>query len=102
MADYVAHWTKVLSVLNIDKFSEIKQSNDLLARFTDPVYSPLISILQVTATHTQLSSQLLQNLNDDQGDGKAGGVTQALASKFKGTKVDQQFRSFECVAARGQ
>ena len=97
MADYVAHWTKILSVLNIDKFSEIKQSNDLLARFTDPVYSPLISILQVTATHTQLSSQLLQNLNDDQGDGKAGGVTQALASKFKGTKVDQKFRSLNVL-----
>jgi type VI secretion system protein ImpL len=34
----------------------------------------------------------LQNLDDDHGEGKTGSATGFLANKFKGTKVDQQFR----------
>ena len=92
MADYVANWKKVLSSLTVAKFNGINRAGEVLGSFSDPVYSPLLAVLQVIATNTQLSSQLLQNLNDDQGDGKASKVTGLLAGKFKGTKVDQQFR----------
>jgi len=92
MADYISHWKGIFEALKISEFSSIKQAGEVLASFTDPVYSPLLSILQVSAENTQLSSQLLQNLNDDSGEGKKGKVTGLLANKFKGTKVDQQFR----------
>jgi len=97
MADYISHWKKVFDSLKIEKFKSIKQAGEILASFTDPVYSPLLSILQVSATNTQLSSQLLQNMNDDHGEGKGGSVTGFMADKFKGTKVDQQFRDLNVL-----
>lgn len=97
MADYIAHWKKVFDALSIAQFSSIKQAGEVLASFTDPVYSPLLSILQVSADNTQLSSQLMQNMDDDHGEGKAGSVTGYLADKFKGTKVDQQFRDLNVL-----
>lgn len=92
LSEYNAYWLKILESLNLANFKSIRQASETLSRFTDPVYSPLLSVLQVVSTHTQLSSQLLQNLNDDQGEGKAGTVTSLLAGQFKGNKVDQQFR----------
>ncbi len=97
MADYVSHWNKVFDSLKIAEFKSIKQAGEVLASFTDPVYSPLMGILQVTANNTQLSSQLMQNLNDDHGDGKAGAATGMLANKFKGTRVDQEFRDINVL-----
>jgi len=97
MADYSAHWKKLHKALSVAEFNSIKQAGEVLASFTDPVYSPLLSILQVSAANTQLSTQLAQNLNDDHGDGKAGAATGLLADKFKGTKVDQQFRDINVL-----
>ena len=91
-AEFVTHWSAVLKALEVAEFKTISQAADVLAKFIDPVYSPLQAILQLTAENTQLSSQLIQNLNDDQGDGAAGKVTAALAEQFKGNKVDQTFR----------
>ncbi len=101
MADYVSHWKKVFNALKLAKFTSVKQAGEVLASFTDPVYSPLLSILQVGASNTQLSSQMLQNLNDDHGEGKAGSVTGFMADKFKGTKVDQQFRDMNVLLREG-
>jgi len=94
MADYIAHWKKVFDALSIANFKSIRQAGEVLGNFTDPVYSPLLAILQVSATNTQLSSQLMQNMNDDHGgeEGKVSAATGYLANKFKGTKVDQYFR----------
>jgi type VI secretion system protein ImpL len=97
MADYSAHWKKIYKALSVAEFNSVKHANEVLASFTDPVYSPLLSILQVAAANTQLSEQLLQNVNDDHGEGKAGAVTGLLADKFKGTKVDQQFRDLNLL-----
>ncbi len=97
MADYISNWKKVFRSLKISEFKSIKQATEVLASFTDPVYSPLLSILQVSANNTQLSSQLLQNMNDDHGEGKMGSVTGFMANKFKGTKVDQQFRDLNVL-----
>lgn len=97
MADYIDHWKKVFEALTVAQFTSVKQAGEVLAAFTDPVYSPLLSILQVSANHTQLSSQLMQNMNDDYGESRAGSATAYLSNKFKGTKVDQQFRDLNVV-----
>jgi type VI secretion system protein ImpL len=97
MADYIAHWEKILDVLNVAEFKSIKQAGEIVASFTDPVYSPLLSILQVSSVNTQLSSQLLQKLDDGQAKGIAGSATSYLADKFKGTKVDQRFRDLNLL-----
>ncbi len=91
-AEFIKHWTALLKSLDVAQFKSLNQAAEVLSKFVDPVYSPLQAILQVTQENTQLSSPLMQNLNDDQGEGGAGKVTAALAEQFKGTLVDQQFR----------
>ncbi len=93
LSDYKQHWAKVYKTLEVDSFKSLKNANDVLSNFTDPVYSPLISILQVGATNTQLSSQLFANLADDHKEGATGKLTGFAASKAKWTKVDKEFRS---------
>ncbi|MCP4492608.1 MAG: type VI secretion system membrane subunit TssM [Gammaproteobacteria bacterium] len=91
-AEFIKHWIALLKSLDIAQFKSLDQAAEVLSKFVDPVYSPLQAILQVTQENTQLSSPLLQNLNDDHGEGGAGKVTAALAEQFKGTLVDQHFR----------
>lgn len=97
MADYIAHWKKAFDALSIAKFKSVRQAGEVLGNFTDPVYSPLLAILQVSAANTQLSSQLAQNLGDDHNEGKVGSATSFLSNKFKGTKVDQYFRDMNVL-----
>ncbi len=91
-AEFITYWSDVLKALEVAEFKSLNHAAEVMAKFIDPVYSPLQAILQVTAENTQLSSQLIQNLNDDQGESGAGKVTAALAEQFKGNKVDQYFR----------
>lgn len=92
MADFVARWSQVLGALKVSEFNSVRAADDALSLFVHPVDSPLLAILQVTADNTRLSPQLAQDLDEDHGEGKAGKVTALLASKFKGTPVDQSFR----------
>ena len=94
MADYIKHWSKALAALNVAEFKNLTQAGEQLSRFVDPVYSPLLAILQVSIGHTQLTPSILQSLEDGGGEGKTGTVTALLASKVNITKVDQQFKNF--------
>ncbi|VAW91010.1 IcmF-related protein [hydrothermal vent metagenome] len=91
LADYATTWRNVLSALDISGFSNLKQANDVLTNFTDPVYSPLLSVLQVSKENTQLTAPLLSNLAGDKLDGGKAKVS-LLANKNFGNKVDRQFR----------
>jgi len=102
LSDYLNAWNEVYRNLAIKPFTSLKQANDTLAAFVDPVYSPLLSILQIGSENTTLSSQLMANLADDHPDGKTGQVTQFLANKFDGTKVDKQFRELNILLRETQ
>ena len=97
LSDYKQHWKKVYQALQIDSFKSLKNANDVLANFTDPVYSPLISILQIGATNTQLSSQIFANMADDNEKGVSGKLAGFAAAKTKWTKVDKEFRSLNVL-----
>jgi len=97
LSDYKRHWNKVYKTLEIDSFKSLKNANDVLANFTDPVYSPLISILQIGATNTQLSSQIFANMADDNQKGMSGKLAGFAAAKTKWTKVDKEFRSLNIL-----
>jgi type VI secretion system protein ImpL len=92
LSDYLDYWNKVYQSLEIIPFNNLKQATDVLASFTDPVYSPLLAILQVSSENTTLSSQMFANLADDHQQGTTGKATSYLSSTFDGTKVDRQFR----------
>lgn len=93
LSDYKQHWKNIYKTLQVKPFTSMKNANDVLANFTDPVYSPLISILQIGVTNTQLSSQLFANMADDNEKGVGGKIAGFAAAKTKWTKVDKEFRS---------
>ncbi len=93
LADYTRQWMDIYKSLEIAPFTSLRHANDVLASFTDPVYSPLLAILQVGVTNTQLSNQTLANIADDNKKNVAGKASGYMASKFEGTQVDKQFRS---------
>ncbi len=97
LSDYKQHWKNIYKSLEINKFKSLKNANDVLANFTDPVYSPLISILQIGATNTQLSSQVFANMADDHDKGVSGKLTGFAAANAKWTKVDKEFRSLNVL-----
>ena len=96
LSDYNKYWVSVLDTLKVSEFSNLKQASDVLANFTDPVYSPLLSILQVTKENTQLTAPLLSNLADAKLDGKTSKVS-AMSSNFVGNKVDKRFRELNSL-----
>lgn len=97
LADYRQHWTNIYKSLEVESFSHLKNANDVLTNFTDPVYSPLISILQIGAANTQLSSQVFANMADDNDKGVAGKITGFAAENTKWTKVDKEFRNLNIL-----
>jgi len=96
LADYSKYWSDILAKLNISDFLNLKQSNDILTSFTDPVYSPLISVLQVIKENTQLTTPLVSNLLNDKLADKKGKPT-ILTKRFDGNRVDKQFRELNSL-----
>lgn len=97
LSEYLTHWKSVYDSLEVKPFESIRNANDVLTNFADPVYSPLLAILQVASTNTQLSSQLAANLADENKDGAKGKLTGLLASKAKWTVVDKEFRNINVL-----
>jgi len=97
LAEYRTHWQKVYKSLELNPFKNLRHANDILTSFADPVYSPLLAILQVGATNTQLSSQLAANMADDNKEGVKGKLSGFLASKAQWTVVDKEFRNINVL-----
>lgn len=96
LADYARYWSGVLASLAISDFKNLKHASDVLTYFTDPVYSPLISILQVVKKNTQLTTPLLTNLVDDKLAEKKPGSA-LLTESLAGNRVDKQFKKLNAL-----
>ncbi|NOX93380.1 MAG: type VI secretion system membrane subunit TssM [Gammaproteobacteria bacterium] len=93
LSEYSTVWQEVYDALNVKPFENLQQANDVLTSFTDPVYSPMLAILEVGSRNTELSSQLAADLADDNKEGVSGQLAGLAASKVPWTKVDRDFRS---------
>lgn len=111
LAEYSKVWLDVYRTLEIASYNDLRQLNDVLRTFVDPVYSPLLSILQVGKVNTELTPGLgqmaekLEELGGEAGQvgGQAGymggrasnlaaGAGRFFAESNDGTVVDQRFR----------
>jgi len=97
LSEYTTVWQKVYDTLNVQSFKSLKHANDILTRFTDPVYSPMLAILETGANNTELSIQLAADLADDNKEGVSGQLASLAASKVSWTKVDREFRSINVM-----
>lgn len=104
LADYSRIWADVYNNLHIANFNSLNELNDALTTLVDPVYSPLLSVLQVGKTNTQLTPPVLDNLADKAGASKTGKALDFIASKVDDTVVDKRFRDlilFVSESSRG-
>ena len=103
LAEYRSRWENIFSALEVKPFENVRQANDVLLAFVDPVSSPLLSIMKIGATNTTLTIQIAANLSDDIKDGsakdKAAGF---LASQVKLTPVDLRFREMNQLLRDGK
>ena len=106
--EYIEVWRKVYEALHVTEFRNLRHAEEVLAAMTDPVYSPLLNILQVGRLNTQLAppvEQLEGLAAKNPKKGKAMQLATSLAlSKYEGTKVDKQFRELNVLvseSARG-
>lgn len=100
-ADYIKTWTELFASLEVAKFSSLDQANDVLLSFTDPVYSPLRSALEMGVANTQLTPPIaLVELAEEKGKGrlaKVGSLANMAASKRETTKVDKRFNDLHVL-----
>lgn len=98
MADYSNTWASIHNALVVNNFSNIQELNRALSAFVDPVYSPLIAILETAKTNTQLTPPVLDAVADKvQGGGAVDKALDYFAAKVKGTQVDQRFENLHVM-----
>ncbi len=94
-SDYIATWSNLLRSLQVNDFNSLRQANDILLALVDPVYSPVKSILQISASNTELTPRIKAlDMAEERGTGKVGriGRLAGLAQDNRPmTKVDKHF-----------
>ena len=99
-ADYIFQWRQLLLSMNIVDFTSLRQSSDVLMGVTDPVYSPLRTLLQLVADNTELTPPVdaLDKAGEQNAPSKLkklqkGAKLLSSAQKFRPTtKVDKYFK----------
>ena len=91
LTDYRGNWENVFAALEVKPFEDLRQANDTLLKFVDPVQSPLLAILKVGVANTALTNQIIANLVDDAAGGSKGKAAGMLAAQIKLTQVDARF-----------
>lgn len=90
--DYAAVWSQLLNDLTVKRFSSLQELSSALRTLADPMYSPLLSVLDVTKLHTQLTPPLLEDIAAkaklNERNNKAVDFAQ---DKIPVTLVDQRF-----------
>jgi type VI secretion system protein ImpL len=97
LADYSKQWQQIYNAMNVKSTSSIMQTNNALSSFADPIYSPIVAILNVTVANTELSSQAAANLADDNDSGITGKAASLVASKVQWTSVDKKYRDINVL-----
>lgn len=102
LAEYVQVWKNVYKSLSIAEFRDMRHAAEVLASMTDPVYSPLLAILQIAKENTELTPPITDKLPDasitskspvaSKGSRTAAMLAASAGSKFD-TVVDKQFKS---------
>ena len=69
-ADYIRTWNGFYQSLKLVGLGDVRQAEQMLAALIDPVYSPMVTALQVGAENTTLTSSLIGDLAESKIKGK--------------------------------
>ena len=101
LSEYIQVWQQVFDSLHIADFNNLTQATEVLAALTDPIYSPLLTILQVSKENTELTP-VLDDLPDVKlklsgKKGKAASLLGSQVPKNFGNKVDKHFATINVL-----
>lgn len=96
-SEYNSYWENVYRSLSIKPLQNLRQANDTLLSFVDPVYSPLLAIMRVGKVNTTLTNQAIANVAEDNKEGAKGKALGFISSQVKLTAVDKQFRDLNLL-----
>ncbi len=91
LAEYASIWSNLLDKISVKRFGSIQELSQALRTLTDPVYSPLASVLDVTKSNTQLTPPVVQAAADKVTTGVADKALDYLATQVEVTSVDKRF-----------
>ncbi|PKF63494.1 type VI secretion system membrane subunit TssM [Psychromonas sp. psych-6C06] len=97
LTDYNKQWQNIYNAMNVKTVSNLMQANNVMTSFADPIYSPIVAILNVTSFNTELSSQMAANIADDNTKGAKGEIAKFAASKVQWTSVDKKYRDINVL-----
>lgn len=92
LAEYRARWEDAFAALEVKPFEDLRQANEVLLSFVDPVNSPLVAVLKAGRTHTMLTNQMVNDFADDNKADNKGKAAALLAAQVNLTPVDLRFR----------
>ncbi|MCH9691883.1 MAG: type VI secretion system membrane subunit TssM [Gammaproteobacteria bacterium] len=107
LSEYYQRWDKFLKSFTIQRFRSTEQALDMLSKLSDPMYSPLLAVAEITAENTQLTLQPEVPVNDSGvalpvsssarkvGNVAAKGVAGALQKHFEPNLVDLRFEPLQ-------
>ncbi|HMY38459.1 MAG TPA: type VI secretion system membrane subunit TssM [Marinagarivorans sp.] len=97
-ADYIRTWNGFYQSLKLIGLGDVRQAEQMLAALIDPVYSPMVTALQVGAENTTLTSSLLNDLADSKLKGKKGEAAADVVDKvLDDTPVDKYFKDINSL-----
>lgn len=114
LADYNQRWQKFINSFHIAPFNSTKGAIEQLSQLADPVYSPLLAVVDLTVENTELTRkpQLpkgAQGVNAPIGgntgrlaDNLGSSIGDALADKYQPTIVDIRFEPLHRIAQSEQ
>jgi type VI secretion system protein ImpL len=93
LKEYATRWRHALDSIKVAEFTSLQQGVDMLSVFADPVYSPIVNILNTTSTHTGLHLQAMLEVPGSDSDNSLLKSSASLVSgKLEGNRVDKTFR----------
>lgn len=116
LGEYQQRWQKFLTGFTINGFASTAQAVEVLTKLSDPVYSPLLAVAEITADNTQLTPKPelpvdasgvpmpVSSTTRRLGSTVAASAGNAIADKFQPTVVDIRFEELQriTVAAKGR
>jgi len=92
LMEYASRWRTALASMKIADFTSLQQGVDMLAVMSDPVYSPIVSVLKTTSGHTTLTMQaMVGNPGENSDKSLIKSASSLVSGAVKGNRVDMTF-----------
>ncbi|WNZ56675.1 type VI secretion system membrane subunit TssM [Microbulbifer sp. EKSA008] len=109
LGEYLQRWQGFLGGFKIQRFGSTSQALDVLSKLSDPIYSPLLAITEITSDNTRLTLRPevpvdasgvplpVSSTTRKLGQAALGSATSALQDHYKPNIVDVRFEEVQRI-----